>query len=270
MNARKLLCVIALIAPIGTLFAQRGEFGRSRRMLGDPNEYYVPPEFRGNTKYDGRFTFARIKYRGYAHFSNEGPGWSHDYPRAEEHFMRIMQEITTLRPFIESATVSGGNILALDDPQLFKYPVAYLSEPGGWFPTDSEILGLRNYLLKGGFVIVDDFDGGRMDQDWNNFVQQMKRALPNHRIVEIHPDHPIFDAFFKIDLSLMERGGYRGSPVYYAIFRDNDPKKRIMMIVNFNNDIGEYWQWSDQGFSPVPSNEAYKLGVNYVIYALTH
>ena len=270
MTLRMLVLLAILLAPTGAAFGQRGEFGRSRRMLGDPNEYYVPPEFRGNTKYDGRFTFARIKYRGYAHFTNEGPGWAHDYPRAEEHFMRIMQEITTLRPFVESPTAVGGNIFALDDPELFKYPVAYLSEPGGWFPTDREVLGLRNYLLKGGFLIVDDFDGGRMDQDWTNFVQQIKRALPSHRIVHLDNTHPIFDAFFKVDLSLMERGGYRGVPVYYAIFQDNDPKKRIMMIINFNNDIGEYWQWSDQGFSPVPSNEAYKLGVNYVIYALTH
>jgi hypothetical protein len=82
--------------------------------------------------------------------------------------------------------------------------------------------------------------------------------------------HPIFDAFFKIALTLLERS-YRGIPEYMAIFEDNDPKKRIMMMINFNNDIGEYWQWSDRGFSPVPvSNEAYKLGVNYLIYALTH
>ena len=270
MRGRTLLLATGLCVVAGGLPAQVGDFGRTRRMLGDPNEFYTPPEFRGNAKYDGRFTFARIKYRGYGHFTNEGPGWSHDYPRAESHFMRIMKEITTMNPFIESAQVVGGNILALDDPELFKYPVAYLSEPGGWFPTDSEIVGLRNYMLKGGFVIVDDFDGGSMDRDWNNFVMQMRRALPRDTIAHLDGSHPIFDAFFKIDLSLMERGGYRGTPVYYAIFQDNDPRKRIMMIINFNNDIGEYWQWSDQGFSPVPSNEAYKLGVNYIIYALTH
>jgi uncharacterized protein DUF4159 len=270
MNRRALYIAVLLLAPFGATLAQRGEFGRTRRMLGDPNEFYVPPEFRGNVKYDGRFTFARIKYRGYGHFSYEGPGWSHDYPRAESHFMRILQEITTLRPFIESPAAIGGNILALDDPELFKYPVAYLSEPGGWFPTDKEVLGLRNYLLKGGFIIFDDFDGGSMDRDWLNFVQQMQRVLPAGRIVQLDATHPIFDAFFKVDLSLMERGGYRGTPVYFAIFQDNDPKKRIMAIINYNNDIGEYWQWSDRGFSPVPSNEAYKLGVNYIIYALTH
>jgi hypothetical protein len=273
MNGRAFCVAALLLTPISSALAQRGEFGggRTRRMLGDPNEFYVPPEFRGNNPYDGRFTFARIKYRGYAHWSgNEGPGWSHDYPRAESHFMRIMSEITTMRPFIESPLAIGGNILALDDPELFKYPVAYLSEPGGWYPTDKEVLGLRNYLLKGGFIIFDDFDGGSMANDWMNFAQQMQRVLPAGRIVKLEESHPIFDSFFKIDLRLLERGGYRGVPEYFAIFQDNDPKKRIMAIINFNNDIGEYWQWSDRGFSPVPSNEAYKLGVNYLIYALTH
>jgi hypothetical protein len=272
MMRRRILAAALLLAPWCAVLAQRGEFGRSRRAFGDPNEYYAHPEFKGNAKYDGRFTFARIKYRGYAFFTNEGPGWSHDYPRAESHLMRIMQEITTLRPFIESPLAVGGNVLALDDPELFKYPVAYLSEPGGWSPTDKEVLGLRNYLLKGGFLIVDDFDGYTSGGDWMNFVQNMQRALPTSRIVQIDGTHPIFDTFFKIDLTLLDGGGYRGRrPEYFAIFLDNDPKKRIMAIINFNNDVGEYWQWSDRGFSPVPvSNEAYKLGVNYLIYALTH
>ncbi len=267
-----LLAMLALSAAPAA--AQRESRGGGRRAFGgDPNEFYVPPDWKQNIPYDGRFTFARIKYRGYAHWNGrEGPGWSHDYPRAEEHFMRIISEITSMRPFVVSPLAIGGNIFALDDPELFKYPVAYFSEPGGWFPTDAEVLGLRNYLLKGGFIIFDDFDGGSMNEDWGHFTEVMQRVLPTHRPVELAEDHPIFDAFFKIDLRLMERGGfgYRQKPQYFAYFQDNDPRKRIIAIVNFNNDIGEYWQWSDRGFSPVPSNEAYKLGVNYLIYALTH
>ena len=239
---------------------------------GDPNEYFSPPDWRGNIPYDGRVTFARIKYRGYSHWNGrEGPGWSHDYPRAEEHFMRIIREITTIRPFVESPQAIGSNIFALDDPELTKYPIAYLSEPGGWFPDDKEILGLRNYMLKGGFVIVDDFDAGD-GTDLAHFIQVMQRILPAARIVDIPESHPIFDSFFKVDLRLMEggEGNYGGRARYLGIYQDNDPKKRLMMIVNLNLDIGEHWQWSDRGFSPVPSNEAYKLGVNYLIYALTH
>jgi hypothetical protein len=257
-----------LLCPLVIGEAQRGEF-RVRQMLGDANEFWTPPDFRGNVPYDGRFTFARIKYRGYGHFSGrEGPGWSHDYPRAESHLMRIMRSVTSLRPFVESGDRVGGVILALDDPELFRYPVAYLSEPGGWEPNDQEVESLRNYLLKGGFVIVDDFDGWTSPQDLMAFQQHMRRVLPKHRLVELDGTHPIFDSFFRIDLSLLQR---RQQPTYYAVFQDDDPSKRIMMIVNYNNDIGEWWQWSDRGFSPVPvSNEAYKLGVNYLIYALTH
>jgi hypothetical protein len=164
----------------------------------------------------------------------------------------------------------GGNILALDDPALFKYPVAYLSEPGGWFPNEQEVTGLRNYLRKGGFLIVDDFDGGSMNRDWMHFVEVMRTVIPGARIVEMAQTHPIFDAFFKIDFNALVAYQTGDKPGYFGIFQDNDPKKRVMVIVNFNQDIGDYWEWSDRGFSPVPSNEAYKLGVNYLIYALTH
>lgn len=267
--ARAMVLTGLLLCAPGLTHAQRDALGRARAMLGDANEYWTPPDFRGNAPYSGRFTFARIKYRGYGHFSGrEGPGWSHDYPRAEAHLMRIMRQITTMRPFLEFEDMVGGVILALDDPELFRYPVAYLSEPGGWDPNDRELTGLRNYLLKGGFLIVDDFDGWGSDQDLLAFQQHMKRALPAHRLIELDPKHAIFDSFFRIDLKLLQR---RQQPVYYAIFQDNDPAKRIMAVINFNNDIGEWWQWSDRGFAPVDvSNEAYKLGVNYLIYALTH
>ena len=262
----RLLVLGLLVLPLFAADAQRRGFGRMREMLGDENEYYRHPDFAGNARYDGRFTFARIKYRGYGGFTNQGPGWSHDYPRAEAHLMRIMKELTTLRPFIEAGSIIGGNVFALDDPELMRYPVAYFSEPGHWHPTEEEVAGFRRYLAKGGFVIFDDFEG---PGHWMNFTMQMKRVLPSARIVPLEPTHPIFDAFFKINLALIE-GQYRGIPTYYGIFQDNDPKKRLMAIINFENDVGEMWEWSTQGFSPVPSNEAYKLGVNYLIYALTH
>jgi hypothetical protein len=246
------------------LAQRRGEFGRGRS--ADANGFFMPYMWAGNAPYDGRFTFARIKYRGTGH----GVGWAHDYPRAESHFVRIIKEITSIRPFVEAGPIVGGNVLALDDPELMKYPVAYLSEPGGWYPNDKEVLGLRNYLLKGGFLIVDDFDGGGMNQDWFHFVGEMRRVLPSARITEMQQTHPIFDAFFKIDLERLVSYGTGDKPGYFGIFQDNDPRKRVMVIINFNQDMGDYWEWSDRGFSPVPTNEAYKLGVNYLIYALTH
>ena len=268
MNCRSLaalgMTIASLCVATSDADAQRR---RGRSYSGDPNEFYSPPDWSGNIPYDGRVTFARIKYRGYEHFMNEGPGWAHDYPRAEEHLMRILRSITSMRPFIESPKAIGGNILALDDPELMKYPIAYLSEPGGWHPNEKEELGLRNYLLKGGFLILDDFEN-RADE-WGEVQRVFQQVLPKHRIVRIPESHPIFDAFYKINLSLLGESSY-GPMEYYGVFQDNDPKKRLMVIINLNGDIGEYWQWSDRGFSLAPSNEAYKLGVNYLIYALTH
>ena len=266
----RLSVVLGLILGLtsGAQAQRRGRGGNMWGAMGDPNDFYTPPDFAGNVKYDGRFVFARIKYRGYEHFMSEGPGWSHDYPRAESHLMQIMKSVSTLKPFLESGPIMGGNILALDDPELFKYPVAYLSEPGGWHPNDKEVGGLRNYLLKGGFLIIDDFEdfeGGELQ----NLSEIMARTFPKLRLIEIPATHPIFDSFFKIDMERLPRGR-RGGAVWYGIFQDNDPKKRLMLVANYLNDIGESWQWSDRGFNVVPTNEAYKLGVNYLIYALTH
>src|SRR4051812_36239150 len=107
-----------------------------------------------NTAYDGRFTFVRIKYDtapgGY--WAGGRPSWVHGYPVAEENLMRIMTDLSFLAPHTDEA-----NVLTLDDPQLFKYPVAYIIEVGWWTLTDREAAALRAYIQKGGFVIVDDF-----------------------------------------------------------------------------------------------------------------
>lgn len=268
--------VVALVLP---LMAQRGGRGgggggQFNRYFGDPNEFYTPPAFHGNPPYDGRFVFARIKYRGFFAFGREGPGWSHDYPDADEHLMRIMRDITIMRPFVEFGDILGGAIVALDDPALFKYPVSYLSEPGGWLPNDKEVAGMHSYLVKGGFVIFDDFGGGH----WTNWIAQMQKVLPGIRPVELKGDEPIFDSFYKIDTKLIARqcaanrqACYRGIPVYIGFYEKNDPKRRLMALGNYNADIGEFWQWSGTSFAPVDvSNEAYKLGINYLVYALTH
>ena len=218
-----------------------------------------------NVPYDGRFTFARIRYSTPGELGGFGRGWnspwSHDYPRAERHFTRILSELSTLR-----VRTDAGNVLTLDDPDLFKFPVAYLCEPGFWAPSEAEVAGLRNYLEKGGFLIVDDFEGGH----WYNFEAQMRRVLPQGRLVQLTTDHPIFDAFYRVQ-SLDYVHPYFGTPsTFHGIYEDNDPTRRLMVVVNYNNDVAEYWEFSDTGLFPLDlSNEAYKLGVNYVVYALS-
>ena len=219
--------------------------------------------FAGNTAYDGRFTFARIRFEP---LGGEGSWrrdlkWDHDFPRAERNLMKIVKELSTVQPS------ANGNVFAADDPELHRFPVAYLSEPGFWTLTDAEATGLRTYLQKGGFLIFDDFFG----EHWFNFESQMRKVLPQGRIVRLDTSHPIFDSFFRIS-SLDYSHPYFGQPSeFHGIFEDNDPSKRLMAIVNYNNDIGDYWEWSDAGFVPIElSNDAYKLGVNYLMYALTH
>ncbi len=268
--------LIAIAAVSSIADAQRGRRpGGFNQFFGDPNETYQPPAFHGNPPYDGRFTFARIKYRGFLHMSQEGPGWSHDYPDAEENFTKILRDITMVHPFVEKGPIVGSALVALDDPLLFKYPVAYMSEPGGWQPNDTEIAGMRNYLLKGGFVIFDDFrEGWRGQYDFTNLREQMARALPKARWVQLTGKEPIFDSFFKVDLkaAISSTSAYGTNlPTYWGIYQDNDPTKRLMFIANVDDDIGESWQYSASGFIPISaSNEIYKLGVNYIIYALTH
>jgi hypothetical protein len=239
--------------------------------LGDPNSFYAPREWVGNPKYDGRFTFVRVKYRGFGRYSRrEGPGWAHDYPRADSHLMRIVGNITAIKPFIEQGPIIGSTILALDDPLLSRYPVAYLSEPAAWHPTESETQALRNYIKKGGFVIFDDFRIENKEEDWANFVATMRQVLPGYKILPLPATHVIFDSFFRIDFNKLRQSRLANEGEFFAVFKDNDPAQRIMAVVNFNQDIGDFWQFSDRGFNVVPSNEAYKLGVNYLIYALTH
>jgi len=270
------LAVVACAMVSSVASAQRRPRGGGfNQYFGSSDEYYQPPAYHGNPLYDGRFTFARIKYRGFDHFGPEGPGWSHDYPDAEENFTKILRDISAVRPFVEAGPIVGSALVTLDDSTLFKYPVSYMSEPGAWHPNEKEIAGLRKYLLKGGFMIFDDFrEGWRGNYDWTNLRAIVARALPNAKWVQLTGKEPIFDSFFKIDLkaAISSTSAYGTNlPTYWTIYQDNDPKKRMMVIANVDNDIGESWQHSAEGFIPVAAaNETYKLGVNYLIYALTH
>jgi len=246
--------LLLMLAGVATVSAQRGFGGFGGRW----GQTAIQP----NTPYDGRFTFVRIRYGPDYGFASQRLPWSHDYPTGEQHFMKIMNEVTYLGPHTEET-----NILTFDSPDLGRYPVAYLCEPGGWTMSDAEAAGLRAYLKKGGFMIVDDF----RYQHWGNFESQMLRVLPEACIYDLDIDNPIFHAFFEIKTLEVPQYYDPGPAVFRAIFEDNDPSKRIMVMINYNTDISEYWEWSDTGFKPIDeSNEAYKLGVNYLIYGMTH
>ena len=266
MNAARLIAGLGFLA----LACAGGIAVRTVELTSEPPA--LPQDFKDlNPGYDGRFQFVRIQFTpesrgGFGFGRGRGgrePAWAHDYPRAERNFMSIIGETTFVDPVVDAS-----NILRTDDPDLFKYPVAYIVEVGLWNPSDEEAEGLGQYLQKGGFLIVDDFRG---NWDLANFEFHMNRAIPGATLVQLDKTHEIFDSFFRVDPYALEPPYGAQFPTYYGIYEDNDRDKRLLAIVNYDNDIAEYWEYSDWGRYPVEyANEAYKLGVNYIIYALTH
>jgi hypothetical protein len=252
---------LALTAGVVAAAAQQG-----RRGGGRADWCYSPSEC-PRAAYDGRFTFARVYFEaGGSRLGGFGgePPWHHDRPTAERNLSSILREISFLRAF---DGWHGGNVFALDDPEIFRYPLLWMAEPGFWQPTREEADALRAYLLKGGFIIFDDFRGWH----WENFEAQMRRVLPELRPIRLTGTEPIFRAFFDVNLAEIDVRPYPEIPEYWGIFEDNDPTKRQLAVINYNNDIGEYMEYSATGFAPIDiTNQAYKLAVNYVIYALTH
>ena len=242
--------VFAAVLVLGMAIPAVAQFGR---------RYYMPA-VAAPVAYNGDFVIVRLWYRGY-------PGWSYDYPDMEQNFTLILKDISLL-----PAHPDGSNIFRMDDPELLKFPVAYLSEPGFWYPTDSEAQGLRTYIEKGGFLIVDDF---HFDNEWGVFEQAMRKVLPDARIERLDRSHPIFNSFFSIktlDVPYPGRLGEQGlMGEFYGIHEGNDKSKRLSVIINYNMDIGDYMEHSGQGWYAVdPTNEAFKFGVNYLTYGLTH
>jgi len=216
--------------------------------------------------YDGRVTLVRLRWRSdLGGFGRRGfsAAWNHDYPRAEAHLAQIVKALTSI-----DIRTDASLILTLDDPELMKHPVALMWEPGFWNLTDKEADAFRAYLRKGGFAIFEDFDGAAQ---WSVFESQMRRVLPDARFVKLTNAHLIYDTFFTIkDIEAIVHPMSGLRPSYYGIYESNDPSRRLMVVANFDNDVPEYWEWSGEGMFPFDaSNEAYKLGVNYLVYGLT-
>ena len=220
-------------------------------------------------EYNSHFAFTRIRYgaggglaRGF--FGGGYGGWEHDYPTADRNFSAIIDYISNVR-----VRLDGSNILDLDDPRIFENPIIYMSEPGYWTTNDEEAKNLRAYLLKGGFMIFDDYEG---DREWANLVTQMRRALPDHRFVPLDVSQRIFHSFFDIRSLAIPHPMFNDiTPVFYGMFENNDPSGRIMAIADWNNDIGDYWEWSAENlYGEDATNDAYRLGVDYIVYAMTH
>jgi hypothetical protein len=231
------------------------------------NRQFEPPV--GNRPYDGHFVLARLKYTtGPGGYYYRGlPAWAHGYAEAEQNLMKIVNDLSLLAPALEAR-----NAYSLDDPELCRYPVSYMTEAGYWTLTDGEAAAFRAYLLKGGFVIFDDFrDPPRGGGGWENFEANMHRILPEGRFIDMDPSDAIFHSFFEIASFDIPQFYDQARPIFRGLYESNDPHKRLIAIANYNTDIANYWEFSATGLRPVDeSNEAYKLGVNYIMYGMTH
>jgi len=221
----------------------------------------------GSVPYDGRFTFTRVYFGGSGGggfgFGRGSSAWNHDYPDADINLGLILENLTamTVRP-------QETNILDLEDPEIFRQPILYMWEPGYWTVTEAGAANLGVYLDKGGFIIFDDFEV----DFWINMEEQFRRAVPEARWVQLDTSHPVFHSFFDMNTVDIPHPDYGDIvPAYYGVFEANDPSRRLVALAYHNNDVAEYWEWSGTGmFGIDTTNDAYKLGVNSIVYALTH
>jgi hypothetical protein len=195
-----------------------------------------------------------------------------DSPGADCKYMGGIQRLTNLHVY------PNPNMIRITDPDLFQYPYAYMVEPGGLDLTDEEVRSLREYLLRGGFLHADDFWGLR---EKANFEYELRRVLPEYRMEVLPLSHEVFHTFFDIDQIIQipgERAGCLGGRTY-EVADDRDPriygisneKGRLMVVVTYNSDLGDAWEYMDEACYPEKySGQAYRLGMNFIVYAMTH
>ena len=252
MKFRLSLAVILVLMLAAVVFGiQRRQF----RGFG-----FFAPSF-DNDPPDTEFIFARWHY-GTGRFGDGG--WLHDYPVAEEHILQIMKEVSGIN--VERISYK---IVELSSPEIFKYPFSYVSEPGEMYLTDEEVVNLRQYINRGGFVMIDDFGGqGGGEREFQAFRANLLRAFPDRDMFLLTNDHPMLHNFYDID-SLNTVHPMTGvKSIFYGY---PDGRGGLSMVICYNNDVGDFWEFIDRPRYPVkPSAEALKLGLNFVMYAMTH
>lgn len=266
-----LLAAATLWVPAQYRTAREAEGGS----LGEP-QWTVPEAFRRDV-----FTFVRIKYHvdgdyGFGHTPPEDR-WMIDFPEADLNFSYRLQQLTSLK------VNPDGRVLEITDKELFEYPFIYIVEAGRLTFRPEEVTILRQYLLNGGFLMVDDFWGER---DWANFDRELHKVFPDREAIELGLEHPIFHCVF----DLKERPQIPGEPhfsQYLATGRTweredakevhyrgiYDDKGRLMVMICHNTDLGDGWEreGDNEGyFHSFSEKSAYPLGINIVYYAMTH
>jgi hypothetical protein len=247
----------AVLAALGWLVAAHAQ-SEDERVAGAPT---------------AEFHFARLVY-------TDAPGgrrrrwggwgaWATDYADAEFHVMQGINRLTRVDGAVVDFDGNGGRLITLDDDRIFDYPWLYAVEVGQWYLDDTEAILLREYLDRGGFLMVDDFWG---EYEWAVFTESMLRVFPERPIVEIAEDHELLHVLYDLDqrTQIPGRGGQRPGtvPHWRGIFDDDG---RLLVAINFNMDMGDAWEHADDPWYPEPMTAlAYRFAVNYLIYSMTH
>ena len=217
------------------------------------------------------FHFARLVYSNspYSRGSGRNASWRADYPDAEYHLVDGINRMTNIDIEIVDYFGEGGRLITLDNDQIFNYPWLYAVEVGQWYLSDGEAAQLREYLDRGGFLLVDDFWG---EYEWQVFVDSMERVFPDRPIVELQEDDPVMDIFFEVDKKTQIPGlrgiPYGSVPHWRGIF---DEEGRLIVAINFNMDLGDAWEHAANPAYPAEMTAAaYRFAVNYIIYSMTH
>ena len=216
------------------------------------------------------FTFVRAVYSGLGPWGYY-KSWATDWPKADRQFILGIKRLTNIKVADQEKTID------LTKPELFRFPFIYAVEVGHMDLTEEEASSLREYLQRGGFMFCDDFWGS---QEWENFQRNMAKVLPGSKVVDIPRDHAIFHCYYDIQQILQvpnvgnalyqnithEQDGF--VPFCRGIFDDNG---RLMVVINWNTDIGDAWEWADlPGYPAKYSTYAYQMGINAIVYAMSH
>jgi hypothetical protein len=217
------------------------------------------------------FHFARLVYRDSRASRRGGWGraWATDYADAEFHVMDGIKRLTRVDAQSVEWSGEGGRLIELTDDRVFDYPWLYAVEVGQWELSESEAALLREYLERGGFLMVDDFWG---EYEWEVFTASMRRVFPDLPIIDLPEDHELLHVLYDLDqrTQIPGRGGQRAGTVpHWRGILDDDG--RLMVAINFNMDMGDAWEHADDPWYPEPMTAlAYRFAVNYLIYSMTH
>ena len=214
------------------------------------------------------FYFTRGIYSGSA--GDWGGRWAVDYPKADHQFLVALTRLTGVDAY------AADNAIELAEARLRDYPFLYVLEVGSLSLSDEDAQALRHYLDAGGFMVVDDFWGTAA---WSNFASEMARVFPDRSIVDVPLDHPVFHAYYDVPRIIQVPNVYQagGGPTHEydgyvprvrGIF---DDEGRLVVLVNWNTDLGDAWEWADNPGYPLRySTFAYEVGINFVIYAMRY